>query len=192
MNSFLIPDNFVLRGDLKQENKIYRVPMESLRVWDAIASFLPTTSANDDLGISSGTFGTSNTTIVTSDMKTLGAVTRYARFTFLLPPEYVDGEAFTFAIKAKTSAVADTSSTIDVAIHESTGGSGYSGDKVSTAAQSINSASAAVKTFDVSGSSLVNGDVLDCRIAVAVNDAAGGSPVVVTISDIYFTLPVRG
>lgn len=192
MNRFLIPDNFVERADMKMEDKLYRIPLTSLRVHDAFATNLPGTSASDDLGITTGTFGTAGITVATYDVKAAGAVTLYARFAFILPPEYVDGEAFTAHIKAKTSAVADVSSTVDIEIREQTGGAGYSGDKVSTAAQSINSSSYDVKEFAVSGSSLVAGDVLDCRITVAVNDGSTVGAVIATIGDIYFTLPVRG
>lgn len=192
MGRFLIPNNFVQRNDLKLETKEYPLPLLDSRVWDAPMSLLPTTSANDDLGVTIGTWGTSAPTIRTSDLKAAGATTRYSRHQFVLPPEYVAGESVVLRINAgMNTTVADTSATVDAVVYENTG-STISADLCATAAQSINSLTAANEDFTITATSLSPGDVLDIRIAVAVNDAATGTAVIAVINSIELILSVRG
>src|SRR5574338_320399 len=66
----------------------YSVPLTAFRVWDALQTNLPGTSATDDLGLITGTFGTDAVYIGTSDLKAAGATSRYARVLIPLPPNY--------------------------------------------------------------------------------------------------------
>ena len=76
----------VTRSELIQDdNAKYKIPHTAWRVWDAMQTPLPNPSANDDLGLYGGTFGTASPTIQTRDVKALGAVTHYARCQFVLP-----------------------------------------------------------------------------------------------------------
>lgn len=192
MGRFLIPNNFVQRNDLKLESKTYPLPLLDSRVWDAPMSLLPTTSANDDLGVTIGTWGTSAPTVRTSDLKAAGSTTRYSRHQFVLPPEYVAGESVVLRINCGMgTTVADTAATVDAVVYENSGSS-ISADLCATAAQSMNSLTAANKDFTITATSLAPGDVLDVRIAVLVNDAATGTAVIGIVNSVSFVLSVRG
>lgn len=192
MSRFLIPNNFVQRNDLKLESKSYPLPLLDSRVWDAPMSLLPTTSANDDLGVSVGTWATSAPTVQTSDLKAAGSTTRYSRHQFVLPPEYVAGESVVLRINAgMVTTVADTACTVDAVVYENTGAA-ISSDLCATAAQSMNSLTAADKDFTITATSLGPGDLLDIRLAVLVNDAATGTAVIAKLNSVSLVLSVRG
>lgn len=192
MGRFLIPDNFVQRDDLKLESKTYPLPLLDSRVWDAPMSLLPTTSANDDLGVTIGTWGTSAPTVRTSDLKAAGSTTRYSRHQFVLPPEYVAGESVVLRINAgMVTTVSDTSCTVDAVVYENSGAS-ISADLCATNAQSMNSLTAANKDFTITATGLAPGDVLDIRVAVACNDGATGTAVIAAVNSVSLVLSVRG
>ena len=192
MGRFLIPNNFVQRNDLKLETKTYPILVRDARVWDAPLSFLPTTSANDDLGFTAGTWGSSGNTIRTSDMKNLGSVTRYSRHIIALPPEYIAGESVVLRVNAgMNTTVASTAATIDAEVYE-TSGATISADLCATAAQSMNSLTAANRNFTITATNLAPGDILDIRLAVLVNDSATATAVIAAINSIDLVLSVRG
>ena len=154
------------------------IPWTAFRVWDAYQTNLPGTPATDDLGLIGGTFATGSPSIQTEDLKAAGATTSYARFCVALPPEYDDGETVTLRIHAgMLTTVADTTATIDLEVYESDKEAGIGADICATAAASINSLTLADKDFTITPASLVSGDVLDCRIAIAINDGATGTAV---------------
>lgn len=192
MGRFLIPNNFVQRNDLKLETKTYPILVRDARVWDAPLSFLPTTSANDDLGFTAGTWGSSGNTIRTSDMKNLGSVTRYSRHLIALPPEYIAGESVVLRVNCgMVTTVASTAATIDAEVYE-TSGATISADLCATAAQSMNSLTAANRNFTITATNLAPGDILDIRLAVLVNDSATATAVIAAINSIDLVLSVRG
>lgn len=192
MGRFLIPNNFVQRNDLKLETKTYPILVRDARVWDAPLSFLPTTSANDDLGFTAGTWGSSGNTIRTSDMKNLGSVTRYSRHLIALPPEYIAGESVVLRVNCgMVTTVASTAATIDAEVYE-TSGATISADLCATAAQSMNSLTAANRSFTITATNLAPGDILDIRLAVLVNDSATATAVIAAINSIDLVLSVRG
>lgn len=174
---------------IQEPNVEYAVDLAALRVHDAPATLLPGTSATDDLGLIAGTFGTDPVTVGTGDIKALGAVTRYARFLFSIPAEYEAGQSITVRLNAGVgTTIADTSATVDVECYLDGAGS----DRCTTAAQSINSLSAANKDFAITATSVVPGSVLDIRIAIIANDGATGTAVVPEINKISLLLDIRG
>ena len=185
----------VTRAQLVQDNFVeYGVDFSRLRVHDAFATPIGT-AATDDLGISTGgTFGADAPYISGGDQKALGATTRYARFLFTLPPEYVAGQSVRIVANAgMVTTVADTSCALDFEAYKldldaTVGGS----DLVSTAAQSINSTSFAIKDFEVTSAGLTAGDVLDIRVAVACTDAATGTDVIPAIAHLAMALDIKG
>ena len=192
MGRFLIPNNFVQRNDLKLETKTYPILVRDARVWDAPLSFLPTTSSSDDLGFTAGTWGSSGNTIRTSDMKNLGSVTRYSRHLIALPPEYIAGESVVLRVNCgMVTTVASTAATIDAEVYE-TSGATISADLCATAAQSMNSLTAANRNFTITATNLAPGDILDIRLAVLVNDSATATAVIAAINSIDLVLSVRG
>lgn len=204
----IIPGNLIVQGNLsvfgtaptvnrsslvQDSSQRYKIEPWHWRVWDAMQTLLPGTSAADDLAIIGGTFATGSPSIQTSDMKALGSVTRYARTTFTLPPEYVTGQAVTIRVHAgMLTTVADTTATIDVACYRSDDEAGIGSDLCATAAQSCNSLTLADKDFTITPSSLAPGDTLDIRIASAVNDAATATAVIGVVGAVTVLLPIKG
>lgn len=179
---------------LKQTaNAIFPVNLDSLRVWDAVATALPGTAGTDDLAYATGTFGTAPPVINAGDCKNLGATTRYARFQMQLPECYDSGETITLALSAgmKTT-IASTSCTVDVECYKIDKISGIGSDLCATAAQSINSLTFATKSFTITPSGLVAGDVFDVRITIAVSDTATGTAVTPTIAAIDLLCDIKG
>lgn len=189
MGSFLIPDNFVARTDLKlEELASYPVPLTLFRVHDAIQTNLPGTAANDDLAIISGTLGTADPVLQTSDLKNTTG-TQYARVQIPLPPEYQSGQTVTIVVNGgANTTVASTTLTADVQAYRNGAGS----DICATAAQSINSLTAADKSFTITATDLVPGDMLDVRIAVAVADTGTGTAVKGEINKVTLKCDIRG
>lgn len=68
------------------ELQSFPIPLTDFRVWDAMATDLPSAGANDDLGLVGGTFGTATPSLRTQDCKTLTNSNR-ARALIQLPWE---------------------------------------------------------------------------------------------------------
>jgi hypothetical protein len=177
-NKLLDPTSLAVTQFAQRTNSRFGIPFTSWRVWDAMHTNLPGTSATDDLGLIGGTFATASPTIQTSDLKTVTA-TRYARVVIALPHNYQDGQTVTLRFHAgmKTT-IADGSATLDVQCYESDLEEGIGADLCTTAAIDINSVTLADRDFTITPTGLVKGDVLDIRIAIAVVDTATGTAVI--------------
>jgi hypothetical protein len=169
------------------------IPLEQWRVWNT-GAVLPNTSASDDLGYYSGTWGTDTAALKTYDVKTVGATTLYARTTVVLPPEYVATNAVSLRMSAgHLTAVADTTSTIDVDAYLSDDEAIISGSNLySGAAQSCNSLTFANLDYTIDAGTLSPGNSIDVRLAVAVNDGAGASAVIACIGSTVLRCDIRG
>jgi len=178
---------------LKQTaNAMFPIRLDSLRVWDAYHTNLPGTAANDDLALSGGTFGTSAPVVTAGDCKALGAVTRYARFQVQLPATYESAETVTLSIAAgMATTIADATCTIDVQAYKIDKAGSIGSDLCATAATTINSLVFSEKSFMITSSGLVAGDVLDVRVAIACNDAATATAVTPTIAAITLLADIR-
>ena len=158
-----------------------QVPLTSVRVWDAFGVNLAT-AGTDDLGMSTGTFGTGPPVLTTSDA--VGAsVTQYGRFLYQLPPTYVPGGAVTLTAVAVATDAPTVSSTLDFEVYESGAGS----DICATAAQSVTAVSG-TKSFTITPTNLVAGDWLDVRATVVLNDTGGSGAIFDRVGPISFTL----
>lgn len=184
----------LVRSGLSQESLAqYAIPLNTLCVWDDPRSILPSTPANDDLGIIGGTFGTDTVSVQTGDLKAAGATTRYGRFLFPLPVEYDEGESVVVRLHAgMLTTIADTTATIDVEVYKSDEEAGVGSDLCTTAAQSINSLTLADKDFAISASGLSVGDLLDVRIAVAISDSATATAVKGIIGALKMLVDIKG
>ena len=183
------------RSSLQQDNfAAYPLPLEDWRIWDAYGTGLPATSATDDLGLYTSTFGTGLPYIGTGDVKALGAVTRYARLLFCLPPSYVAGETVQVNFSAgMLTTIADTLATVDVEVYKSASSTLVSGsDLVTTAATTINSVTFADTAFEVTATTLSPGDWIDIRVTVAVTDAATGTAVIAALAHAEMLLDIKG
>lgn len=180
----------ILRQDA---NAIFPVNFALLRVHDAFATNLPGTAASDDLGLSSGTFGTSPMVITGGDMKALGATTRYARFQVELPECYDSAETVSISMEAgMVTTVADASCTIDLQCYKLDKAAGIGSDLCVTAAMTMNSLVFSTKTFAITSSGFEPGDVLDVRIAITCTDAATATAVIPTIGAIDLLCDIKG
>jgi len=201
--------NFTVQGDLRVQGALPTYPRSSLaldtsqilalplhiwRVWDAVATPLPGTSASDDLGYITGTFATAGSYIGTSDLKTAGATTRYARCLAVLPPYYAAGETVSVRFSAgMITHIADVSATLLVAAYEvARADRTLSSNLYSGAAVSINSLTFAETSFALTSAALTPGDMLDIRIAIAVNDAASATAVIAAINTVELLTSIRG
>ena len=81
-------------------------------------------------------------------------------------------------IAGMKTTVASSSCTIDAEVYRSDETGGVGSDICATALQSINNLTAASKDFTITPTSLVAGDMLDVRIAIATNDSATGTAVI--------------
>lgn len=174
-------------------NKRFPVPLTDFRVWDAYQTNLPGTAASDDLALIGGTFGTAPPMIQAGDCKALGATSRYARVQVVVPECYDAAETLTFILSAgmKTT-VADTTCTVDIECYRLDKISGISADLCATSATTINSLTFADKTFTITATTLVPGDVLDVRVTIACNDAATGTAVTPTIAGFDLVCDIKG
>lgn len=182
------------RGELAQDNEVQiPIPFSQLRVWDAFATAIGT-AGSDDLGISSGgTYGTNAPYITAGDVKASSS-TRYARFLYTLPPEYVSGETVRIVAHAgMVTTAASASCTLDFEAYEINKSGGVTGsDLVTTSATTINSTTFAARTFEVNAAGLAAGDVLDVRIAIAYNDAATATAVIPAIAHLVMAIDIKG
>lgn len=208
MSTTTFPDNVRINGNLQvngelqpardrshllqEENAVYAVPLTLFRVWDALQTNLPGTAATDDLALITGTLGTDQPTIEAGDVKATSG-TRYARAQIPLPVEYVAAQTVTIRLNGHvTTTVADTSCTVDVQAYRVGRDGTVGSDICATAAQSINSLSAANKDFTITPASLSPGDLLDVRIAIIWVDGATGTAVVPTINAVELLADVKG
>lgn len=168
------------------------VPVHSFRVWDAVQTNPPGTASADDLGLVTGTYGTNPVRLTGGDMKTLGATTRRIYFSVPIPANYDDGETIQIRVRAKMeTTVADVSCTVDLEAY--VGSSGAVGsDRVTTSAQSINSLTAANYDFMIDAATVDPGDLLECRLSIACNDAASATAVTPAIYKVSLLCDTRG
>lgn len=171
----------------------YPISFGSLRTWDAWTSGIPSTPASDDLGLITGTLGTNFPNLQTGDLKAAGSTSRKVGFEVVVPPNYDDAETFQIRIRAgMLTTVADTAATVDLAVYASDLDGAPGADLCATAAQSCNSLTLANYDFTITASSLDPSMLLQCVITFLVNDAATGTAVTGTITDIRALVDTRG
>lgn len=182
------------RSSLQQDDfASFDIAASSFRVWDAFQTAIGA-AGSDDLGITTGTFGTGLPYITAGDLKAAGATTRRARFLFVIPENYVAGESVRITASAgMITTVADTSCTVDFEAYKSNRDTTKTGsDLVITSATTINSLTFGEKAFDLISTSLSPGDILDVRVSIACTDAATVTAVIPAIADITMRVDVKG
>lgn len=182
----------IAKGQLAQRSySKFGLPLSAFRVWDAMASLLPGTSATDDLALVTGTPGTNAPRVSTGDVKA-SSVTRKAAIELIVPPDYEAGESIELRLVCgMQTTVADTSATIDVEVHKSAGDGSVGADICATAAQSMNSLTFSNKDFVITPSGIAGGDRLIAIVTIAVVDSATGTAVIASIADAALRVDVR-
>lgn len=160
------------------------IPLINARVHDAVETII-STAGTDDLGLVTGSFGTTAPTIETGDVKAAGC-TRYARLQ--VPMQVVNG-AFNSA-KLRINAgmkttIADGTATLDVEVYRV---GAPTVDICATAAQDINSLVAANFDFTLTDDDLAVGDILDIRVKVVIEDTSTGTVVIGKINSLELIL----
>lgn len=179
------------------ELQIFQIPLTDFRVWDDMAALLPSAGATDDLGLVEGTFGTNTPTLQTEDLKAAGATTNYARVQVQVPWEYVAGQTLKLRFKAgMITTVANPTATLDCEVYklQDDPDDAIGSDLIDTGATTINSTTFADIDFAFTSaalSAMSPGDMLDVRIATAVNDGATGTAVIAGISSAKLLCDVR-
>ena len=191
--TFTVKDGQVSRAKLTQEDLVeFGIPLANLRVWDNVALGLSGTAGGDDLAITGGSYGTDGLTLITEDAKA-STKTQRARFFVPLDESYVLGETMQMRVRAgMVTTVSDTSATVDLEIYVNDGDGAVGSDLCATAAQSINSLTKANKDFTVNAGSIIRGDVLDCRVTMAITDSATATAVIGEISAIKLMQDIKG
>lgn len=170
----------------------YAVPIEAFKTWNAVATNLPAAAADDDLGLVTGTWLTNPVRITAGECKNLGATTRRAYFSIPIPPNYDDGETIQVRIRAAMeTTLASTSCTVD--LEAVVGSSGTpTADLVTTAAQSMNSLTAANFDFAINAASVDPGQLLECRLSITCNDTATATSVTPAVYKVSLLADTRG
>lgn len=201
----IVPGNIRLNGSISPaiakanilalaELQPFPIPLTDFRVWDAMQTVLPGTPATDDLGLVGGTFGTATPSLRSEDLKTAGATNKRARVLVQLPWDYQAGQSVTLRFRAgMITTVADTTATLDCEAFklQDDPDDAIGSDLVSTAATTMNSLTFANIDFVVTPSGLSPGDILDVRVTMAINDAAGATAVIGGISSAKLLVDVR-
>ena len=182
------------RADLSQETLVaYPLDLLNARVHDDIRAMVPAAGAADDLGLYGNTFATDSPTLETGDLKAAGDTNRYARFQFILPPEYDDGETVKIRVHCgMETTVSDTTGAVDIVCYKSDKEGGIGSDLCTTTETSCNILAFADKDFAITSTGFATGDILDFRLDAHVNDAATGTAVILTIGSVEVLLDVRG
>lgn len=151
----------------------YMLDFASWRVWDAMATLLPGSGANDDLGFAGTAFGLVAPSIVFTSISNTTA-TRRARFLVMLPAGYDAGNDIQIRFRVVRSNQAQVSATIDLeAGYFNTASGSLLTDACATAAIDINSAGTTDADFVITATGKVAGDLFDCRVSIAADDTGG-------------------
>ena len=176
-----------------QENLVsYPIPWTHFRIWDAMTTNLPDTAATDDLALIGAVFATGSPMIksLTSSGTT---VLEYARFGFIMPPEYIAGTGRVYVrLYSRVQVVANVSATIDVQAYEANEEGGISADLCITGATTINSVTWAARDFILTPTALEPGSHLDIRIAVALDDTGAANACIANIGSVEILCDIKG
>jgi hypothetical protein len=170
----------------------YPVPFTSCRVWDAMHTMVVGSAAADDIALITGTPGTHAPKLSGGDCKA-STTSRKVAFELDVPANYDDGETFQIRIRAgMETTVSDTTATVDLQVWKPSGTGTVGSDLCTTAAQSINSLTAADKDFTIDASAIDPGDKLICVVTLAVTDGATATAVTPAIYAITRRCDTRG
>ena len=201
--SITLPDGGISNVDIsananieasKMEQRVlaeYIVPRDAFRVWDSITTNPVSAASNDDLGLVTGTWGSSVNKITAGDCKA-ATTTRRIYFSVPVPANYDDGQTIQLRVRAKMeTTLSDGTCTIDAESYIANDGT-LTSDLVSTAAQSMNSLTAANYNFTLSSGSVDPGDLIEVRLTIACVDSATATAVTPAIYEVALLCDTRG
>lgn len=180
----------IARSAMQQDDlQPYAISLGDLKTWDDYSTNLPGTAATDDLAVIEGSLGTDAKVVNSEDAKAATKL-QYASFMWPVPVEYVDGETLNLVITAgmKTT-ISDDTAVVDAQVYRQ---AAPTADINSTAEQSINNITAAAKTFVMTVTDIVAGDLLEVRVTIDITDAGTGTAVIGEITKIEFQADIKG
>jgi hypothetical protein len=147
---------------------------------------LAAAAASGVFGMPAGTFGATVSPTLIGNASNSSAKTDITRFEIAMPQDYVAAGAVTIAITATlTASTASTTKTIDLIVNKSDLHGGAT-SILATGAQALGTAATwYTKTFTLTATTLVPGDIIDCEIIGILNDTHATG--VITIGDIRMT-----
>ena len=174
----------------QQDSQVYPMPITSWREHDAMAVSIPATATSSYFGLTTGTFGSAASYLKSYECKNT-TTTNYMRRLFELPVEYVSGQGISLLINAgMLTYVASVSATLNIAVTRLAAPTVDIGS--ATGAQSINSATAADKTWVITPTDCVPGDILDIKVTGACTDGQGTNSIFMQLFKTNMLLSVRG
>lgn len=181
----------IQRSNITKELKEFVIPWEHFRIWDSASNaLLGAAAGTDDLGLALGTWASASPHILSSNSSGT-TVTQYARCIYPLPAEYDDGQRVRIRVHGKVDVAAQVSNTIDIVAYESNKEAGIGSDLVTTAATAFTTSYADID-FSLTPTGLVAGDLLDFRIAIALDDTAGANACIARLGCVSLMCDVRG
>lgn len=157
----------------------------AFRKYDAMESGLANAASGNYLGLISGTYGSSQATIQSGDLKATAATTRRARVIKDVPDNYQTGGSMQIRLVAgMNTTVADTAANAAVEAYLLNDDGTLGSNLVTTGNTSINSLTLAQYTFAMNNTNVVPGLKLDIRVSLNIRDAATGNAVIGQINDV--------
>lgn len=180
------------RSDMTAETSNFTLNLTDARVWNGVTAILPNAAAADDMGMITGTLGTDPIMLQGIDFKA-GTTDERCRFSFTVPPNYVDGGAITVRVRAgMNTTVSDGTATVDCEVYSNDEDGTVSADLCETAAQDINNLTAADKDFVITPTGIVAGEQLDIVLSFGGTDGATGTAVIPQINKVSVRLATKG
>jgi hypothetical protein len=192
MTAQLTEAEYTRAEHVQEDLSEYVIPLTQMRVHDALATNLPATASADDMALITGTPGTDAPTLQGVDFGGTSTDEKCG-FQFQLPVEYVAGESISLRVRVGMLAASDGTATIDVECWPQDDDGAATSDVCSTAAQSMNSITVANKTFVITPTGLVPGDMLNFRLSFGGSDSGNLSPnITCEIQKVTVLLDIRG
>lgn len=179
-----LEDRMAALEGLALGSKTVDIPIgNNWRKWDDLVTNLAAADANDELGLVTGTFVTDapslNVTVATPSNAPF-----YARDPgFVVPWNYDAGTNLTLDVTV-VETVAATTATVDVVVVRR---AAPTVDICATAAQSVVGAAAGIKSFTLTGTNVVPGEVLDIRLNLTLDDGAATPNYSITKVNVDYT-----
>lgn len=181
-----------LRSALGQDDLApYPILQEDWYLFDSTthAPLGATALSADDLIYTYGAAGTAEATIRGSDFGGT-SVSQKARVRVALPPEYVAGETITLVANAgMLTTVSNQTCTIDFSVYRH---AAPTVDICATNATTINSLTAGDKSFTITPTACVPGDVLDILMTVAGADDTDAGVMIPVVNLVTLKLDIKG
>lgn len=153
--------------------QLFPLSTDGWKIWDALQTNLGATALSaDDLILSTGTFGTNAPKLIGTDAGGAQILQR-ARRQWPIPGQYVPGGSLSLKMTAGMQVITDDTSALDAVVYRV---AAPTVDLSAGPAISINSVTLAEKTFTLTATNAVPGDLLDIRIETAVSDVGDAAP----------------